>query len=510
MTTTTNLGLTKPVVGADSDAWGGYLNTDLDTLDAEWAITAKGDTAYTILATDRVIRLTTAFTASRTFTLPAASAVAANKRIAIVDVVGAVGSTFTLVLARAGADTIESPGASGGTSYTVSGPRHIVWLVSDGTSKWFVLEEGNASQLTTGTLAAARGGAGTVSGILKANGSGTVSAAAAGTDYAAATSGSAILKGNGAGGFSAAVAGTDYAAATSGSAILKGNGAGGFSSAVSATDYAPATSGSAILKGNGAGGFSAATAGTDYYNPGGTDVAVADGGTGSSTAAGARTNLGVPTGTSGAVLGFLNTANTWSAVQILTLSGVSVEPATVQNTNARASGNAAGVTFLPSSTGAGAYIYGYDDGSASLTGLQMKVSNGSVVTAMQLDSNRGLRLNGYGAGTLSTDASGNVSATSDGRLKDVHRTFTRGLADLAAMGAPVIYNWKRERADLKAEGKPVNTYAGWIAQDVRTGIPEAVGQGPDGYLTLSDRPIVAALVNAVLELKARVEQLEGR
>lgn len=100
----------------------------------------------------------------------------------------------------------------------------------------------NASNLTSGTVAAARGGAGAISGILKANGTGVVSAATSATDYAPATSGSAILKGNGAGGFSSAAAGTDYAAATSGSAILKGNGAGGFSSASSGTDYqAPVT-----------------------------------------------------------------------------------------------------------------------------------------------------------------------------------------------------------------------------------------------------------------------------
>jgi hypothetical protein len=33
-TTTTNLGLNKPDVGADADAWGGYLNTNADTLEA--------------------------------------------------------------------------------------------------------------------------------------------------------------------------------------------------------------------------------------------------------------------------------------------------------------------------------------------------------------------------------------------------------------------------------------------------------------------------------------------
>ena len=32
-------------------------------------------------------------------------------------------------------------------------------------------------------------------------------------------------------------------------------------------------------------------------------------------------------------------------------------------------------------------------------------------------------------------------------------------------------------------------------------IPEAVGHAPSGYLTLSDRPIEAALVNAVKQLK---------
>lgn len=116
-------------------------------------------------------------------------------------------------------------------------------LLKDGGTLATVATSGSASDLGSGTLAAARGGAGTVSGLMKANGSGTVSAAVSGTDYAPATSGSAVLKGNGAGGFSSAAAGTDY--------------------------QAPIGTISGIAKGNGANALTAATAGTDYVAPGG-------------------------------------------------------------------------------------------------------------------------------------------------------------------------------------------------------------------------------------------------
>ncbi len=54
----------------------------------------------------------------------------------------------------------------------------------------------------------------------------------------------------------------------------------------------------------------------------------------------------------------------------------------------------------------------------------------------------------------------------------------------------------------------MSSYAGFSAQDVQDVLPEAVSEDSRGYLTLSDRPIIAALVNAVKELKEQNEQLK--
>ena len=129
--TTANLGLNKPAVGADSDLWGGYLNGNADAIDAEFATTAQGDANYTVLSTDRNVVLTAAFTASRTFTLPAASALKASQAIRIIDRAGALSASNPLLIARAGADTVN-----GGTSLTVKGAYSVVTLRSDGASAW--------------------------------------------------------------------------------------------------------------------------------------------------------------------------------------------------------------------------------------------------------------------------------------------------------------------------------------------------------------------------------------
>jgi Chaperone of endosialidase len=118
---------------------------------------------------------------------------------------------------------------------------------------------------------------------------------------------------------------------------------------------------------------------------------------------------------------------------------------------------------------------------------------------------------GSAGANLITDADGNVTVSSDERLKDVQGTFTRGLAALQGV-SPIIYKWNSV-SGLETKG----LYTGFSAQNIQANIPEAVGTDSRGYLTLSDRPIIAAAVNAIKELNlsvtgilARVSGLEER
>lgn len=105
---------------------------------------------YTALATDKYIAQTGTLSASRTVTLPAASALPAGYVLIIADESGTVTSSNTIVLARAGSDTIN-----GATSYTITTPYAQMTLVSDGTSKWSYDVQGIGRGGTGATTAAA-------------------------------------------------------------------------------------------------------------------------------------------------------------------------------------------------------------------------------------------------------------------------------------------------------------------------------------------------------------------
>jgi hypothetical protein len=101
------------------------------------------------------------------------------------------------------------------------------------------------------------------------------------------------------------------------------------------------------------------------------------------------------------------------------------------------------------------------------------------------------------------------SGTSDERLKET-KPYAGGLDKILAIN-PVSYTWNK--AGQKHTGFPDGqVFVGFTAQDVQKAIPEAVtGTEGEGYLSFDDRPIIAALVNAVKQLKAEIEVLkQGR
>jgi len=163
---------------------------------------------------------------------------------------------------------------------------------------------------------------------------------------------------------------------------------------------------------------------------------------------------------------------------------------------------------LPTSGNPGTAImrfgYMYDGGAPSYS--LVLTSNGSLgigttTPTAQLTTTGTVRFAGLGAGSLQTDAQGNVTVSSDERLKDVNGSFDRGLADLEKLD-PILYHWNA------VSGLDRTTqYAGFSAQNVQSAIPEAVDTDPRGYLSLQDRPILAASVNAIKELAGRTDTL---
>jgi len=139
---------------------------------------------------------------------------------------------------------------------------------------------------------------------------------------------------------------------------------------------------------------------------------------------------------------------------------------------------------------------GSGSGAAGTVALYDTASNTRALTA---SSSGAIRFNTYGAGALTTDASGNITAASDERIKKNIRPFFRGLAEILAIN-PILHGYTEESGLDQTR----DDYAGFSAQQVQKIIPEAIGENANGMLSFSDRPVMAALVNAMKELNANL------
>ena len=138
-------------------------------------------------------------------------------------------------------------------------------------------------------------------------------------------------------------------------------------------------------------------------------------------------------------------------------------------------------------------------------------------SALTINNSGAMQWAAYGAGTLTTDGSGNITAVSDESLKDITGNFTRGLADIIKI-TPKTFNYNAE----SGLDQHLN-YHGLIAQDVESAIPEAVYGGDDVIRydendeevtvsikkTVMDRTLIATIINSLKEVNTRLTALEA-
>jgi hypothetical protein len=79
------------------------------------------------------------------------------------------------------------------------------------------------------------------------------------------------------------------------------------------------------------------------------------------------------------------------------------------------------------------------------------------------------------------------------RLKDITGDYDAGLNEIVVL-RPVTFFYK----DENPRGLPTNQeYIGFVAQEVQEVFPEAISEGPDGYLDFNMRPVNVVVVNAI-------------
>lgn len=128
------------------------------------------------------------------------------------------------------------------------------------------------------------------------------------------------------------------------------------------------------------------------------------------------------------------------------------------------------------------------------------VANSLVVAAGNIQFGSG----NYGVGTITSDASGNLTSVSDSRLKTPRGYVTQGHEAVMAL-KPRIFTWNKA-SGMETEHEQI----GFFADEVEEVIPEAVGRNAHGDRTLNDRGLIAALINGYKEQDARIAALEAK
>ena len=149
-------------------------------------------------------------------------------------------------------------------------------------------------------------------------------------------------------------------------------------------------------------------------------------------------------------------------------------------------------TFRTVTSGTEFWLYRGDTGATPLI-----VTSGNIVRLSSLA--------GSGSRTVTADASGNLSASSDSSLKQEDTNHKiEGLAEILQL-KPRAYKWL---SDIEIRGEEATTEIGFFANEVNAIIPSAAPKGNDDLYGFYDRAVIAALVKAVQEQNQTIQSLQ--
>jgi len=96
-------------------------------------------------------------------------------------------------------------------------------------------------------------------------------------------------------------------------------------------------------------------------------------------------------------------------------------------------------------------------------------------------------------------ATGTIAACSDARYKTNLREIPDALNKVKSLNG-IFFNWKRD--EFPAMGFKEGNQVGFVAQELKEVLPEAVSQGSDGYYSVDYGRLTPLLVEAIKELKS--------